>query len=105
MPGWDEGDRADRALQESRAANHATEMCAATLSAIGRLRKAYDAAFACGKDAWDFSIELSQMQNAGVETHILRTLICKDWVIHKRETTLDQENKRTFLEVERTRGS
>jgi len=80
--------------------DQATEICAATLSAIEQLREAYDAAFGCGKDVWDFSVELSQMQANGVETHVLRTLICKGWIIHRRETTPAQENRRTFEEVD-----
>jgi len=67
---------------------------------IHQLRDAYDAAFACGRDAWDFSVELIEMQKAGVETHVLRMLICKDWIVHKRETTQAQESKRTFEPVD-----
>jgi len=76
------------------------DVCEAALSAIHRLRDAYDAAFACGRDPWDFSVEFSEMQRSGVETHVLRMLICKNWIIHKRETTLEQESKRTFKPVD-----
>ena len=72
----------------------------AALSVVRRLRQAYDAAFACGRDAWDFSVELSQMQKIGVETHVLRTLICKGWIVHRKETTPTDQNQRTFEQVD-----
>lgn len=76
-----------------------TDLDEKALSVIHLLRDAYDAAFSCGRDAWDFSVELSEMEKAGVEKHVLRMLICRDWIVHKRETTLAQESMRTFEPV------
>ena len=75
------------------------ELGEAAFSVLHRLREAYDVAFTCGRDAWDFSVELSQMQKVGVETHVLRLLICKDWIIHKRETAQGEEGRRIFESV------
>jgi len=76
--------RADRLGGSSigELAQKTTDTGDAALFVIHQLRDAYDAAFACGRDAWDFSIELIEMQKAGVETHVLRMLICKDWIVH-----------------------
>ena len=74
-------------------------VCEVGLSVLHRLRNAYNAAYACGRDAWDFSVELSQMQALGIESHVLRMLICKDWVVHRKETTPADKNQRTFQEA------
>lgn len=93
-------DPSDHYVPGSPNGSQSEEMCEATLSVIHRLREAYDAAFACGRDTWDFSIELSQIQKLGIETHILRTLICQGWVLHQREVNPTQENQRAFEEVD-----
>lgn len=93
-------DPPDRGLNSLFQSSQIGQMCEATLSAIHRLREAHNAAFACGRNTWDFSVELTQMLKAGVETHILRTLICQGWIIHRRETTLSNQNRRTFEEVD-----
>jgi len=76
-----------------------TGMTEAAMLAIERLRQAYDAAFACARDAWDFSIELKQMKISGIDTHVLRILISKNLITHRRETTRAQECNRTFESV------
>jgi len=89
------GNRSLSSLEDKQS----TDIDAPSLSVIHRLRDAYDAAFACGRDACEFSVELSQMQKSGVETHVLRMLICKDWIVHLRETTAPNQSKRTFESV------
>ena len=66
-----EADRPDPNLSGGSQEYQTGEMCQATMSAIHRLREAYDAAFGCGRDVWDFSVELSEMQKAGIETYVL----------------------------------
>ena len=73
-----------------------SQMAIPTVVAIQRLKDAYDSAFSCSRDPWDFSVELNQMQSAGVETHVLRTLICKGWIVHQVETTDANQSRRTF---------
>lgn len=76
-----------------------SQMTLPTVAAIQRLRDAYDSAFACSRDPWDFSVELPQMRAAGVETHVLRTLICKGWIVHQVETTNSNQSRRSFESV------
>lgn len=75
------------------------QMTTPTVAAIQRLRDAYDSAFACSRDPWDFSVELNQMQAAGVETHVLRTMICKGWIVHQVEKTKSEQTRREFEPV------
>ena len=93
-------EHSDRYSSEPLGSNQSEQIKEATLTVVHRLRQAYDAAFACGRDVWDFSVELSQMQKIGVETHVLRTLICKSWIIHRKETTPTDQNQRSFEEVD-----
>ena len=46
------------------------------------LRKAHQAASACGRDPWDFAIRISQLFRCGISTEVLRTLIGRMWITH-----------------------
>jgi PHD/YefM family antitoxin component YafN of YafNO toxin-antitoxin module len=63
--------------------------------ALKRLREANDTANACGRDPWDFAVELSQLSDFGVGTHVLRMMICRRWITHMREVS-NTESKREF---------
>ncbi len=63
--------------------------------ALKRLREANDTANACGRDPWDFGVELSQLSDYGVGTHVLRMMICRRWITHMREVS-NTESKREF---------
>ncbi len=73
-------------------------MAQAVLATLQRLRDAHDSASKFGRDSWDFAIELSQLVDAGISTHVLRLLVCKKWITHQRETTGvgDSRNGRAF---------
>lgn len=71
-------------------------MAQSIIATIQPLREAHDSASKFGRESWDFAIELSQLVDAGISTHVLRLLVCKNWIAHKRETTSGSENRRTF---------
>ncbi len=79
--------------------NTSPENSKAGISAITRLQEAYDSAYSCNRDPWEFSMELAEMQKAGIETHVLRTLICNDLIIHRKETTGSEQDRRSFEPV------
>jgi hypothetical protein len=45
---------------------------------------------------WDFAVEIGELRKAGLTHNDLRWLICKKYVEHARETTLAQEESRSF---------
>jgi hypothetical protein len=71
-------------------------MSQAIIATMQPLREAHDSASKFGRSSWDFAIERSQFADAGISTHVLRSLVCRNWISHKRETTDPSEARRTF---------
>ena len=69
----------------------------AVLATIQPLREAHDSASKFGRDPWDFAIELSHLVEVGISTHVLRLLVCKNWIAHRRETSHRSQSGRTFV--------
>lgn len=93
----------DRSLSESLQDNQSEPTCEAGWSVLHRLSNAHKAAYACGRDAWDFSIKLSEIQNLGAETYVVRKLICQGLIVHRKETTgaiPSDDKRRTFGETD-----
>ena len=68
----------------------------AAILALKRLKEAHDSASNFGRNSWEFAIELSQMGHAGVDNQILRMLVCRGWIVHRRELTSAAQGRRSF---------
>ncbi|MFK7766069.1 MAG: hypothetical protein AB8B55_02420 [Mariniblastus sp.] len=66
--------------------------------ALQRLKETHDTASNFGRNSWDFAVELSEMGKSGIDNHVLRMLVCKKWITHKREVTDVPQERRSFEE-------
>ncbi len=48
------------------------------------------------RSVWDFAVEIAALRKSGMSRNDLRWLICKGYLEHGRETTVPQEEGRTF---------
>ena len=66
------------------------------LTALGDLRDGYEFALNLGREAWDFAVEIDELQRRGLRTNDLRWLIFKGWVAHAHENKLASSHQRCF---------
>jgi hypothetical protein len=64
--------------------------------ALGRLKKAHDAARRLDRPKWDFAVEIHDLEEAGIDHDDLRSLICQRLAEHALETTHPRGKRRTF---------
>jgi hypothetical protein len=60
------------------------------------LLKAADFAESEGKSAWDFAVELEDLQKLGLSKADLRWLVCRGWVDHAAEISAGGASERVF---------
>lgn len=65
-------------------------------SVLRTLFTTLESANACGRDPWDFAVEVSELTNAGVNRHLLRVMVCHNLIEHRREITESGQDKRMF---------
>ncbi len=68
----------------------------AVCATLKRLREANKSAIDCGRDPWDFAVELSQFLDSGIGTHMLRVMISQNWITHMREVPGRSKYRREF---------
>jgi hypothetical protein len=68
----------------------------AICTVLRHLQEANESANACGREAWDFAVELAQFSDLGISTHILRLMICRNWITHMREIPSHSNYRRVF---------
>jgi hypothetical protein len=64
--------------------------------AYGLLLEAHQYGRQLGRSLWDFAVEISTLQQAGLTVSTLRWLVCKGFVEHGRETTMYDDPARSF---------
>lgn len=60
------------------------------------LLTAYECAHSVGRDIWDFAMEISSLRRTGLADNDLRWLTLKNYVVHAREVTSKEEDRRHF---------
>lgn len=65
--------------------------------ALELILEAHEYARDVDRDVWEFAVEIKRLLKAGLSRSDLRWLVCKGYVMHGREVTLDGDNRRRFL--------
>ena len=77
----------------------ASSVSASAKTALTLLLEAHFYANDVGVDDWEFAVEVQRLRDAGVTNSDLRWLICKRYANHGIETTLINQDERSFQQT------
>ena len=75
-----------------------SDLNAGAANALAQLDKARKYADSCGSNPWEFALEISELNEQGIDRNLLRYLVLQGLIEHRAEVTASGEGTRSFQE-------